>query len=86
MGCGCGGNKRVRSTRPSQALQAGASARAQVQSNQRQALVQQARERIQQSNGIQQQQQVSGLSVDQNEKKRRIQVTLRSRNNRIQEN
>jgi hypothetical protein len=67
-------------------LQAGASARAQVQSNQRQALVQQARERIQQSNGIQQQQQVSGLSVDQNEKKRRIQVTLRSRNNRIQEN
>lgn len=88
MGCGCGGNRRVRSTRtsaPSQALQAGANARAQIQSNQRQVLVQQARERIQQANGVQQQPQVSNLSIEQ-EKKRRIQVTLRSRNGRIQGN
>lgn len=87
MGCGCGGNRRVvsRSTAPSQALQAGASARAQIQSNQRQALIQKARERIQQANGVQQQ--ASGLSAQQRnlEQKRRIQVTLKNKNGRIQE-
>lgn len=88
MGCGCGGGRRnarsARSVAPSQALQSGSVSRqTRIQSNERQALIQDARQRIQQANGVQQQQ-ISILNEQQQkEKKRRIQVSLRNRNNRI---
>lgn len=93
MGCGCGGRRGMNSRRsvapPSQASQLGSGVNArqvQVQSNQRQALIQRAKERIQQQNGnissaariTEQQKEV--------ERKRRIQVSLRNRNSRTQGN
>jgi hypothetical protein len=96
MGCGCGGggrrnlNTSRRSALQPGRLSSGVNARqVQVQSNQRQALVQSARDRISQANG-QQQVQAQGqpaaraLSVGEQEaeRKRRVQVSLRTRNTR----
>jgi|694.fasta_scaffold142891_3 hypothetical protein len=95
MGCGCGGGRRNVSSSARNALQpgrlsSGVNARqVQVQSNQRQALIQSARERISQANG-QQIQSLGSVNPAQNlsvgeqeaERKRRIQISLRSRNTR----
>lgn len=87
MGCGCGGRRGVNSRRstttpPSQALQAGVNARqVQVQSNQKQALIQRAKEQIRQQNLPS----TPGLNDPQKEveRKRRIQVSLRNRYGKI---
>jgi hypothetical protein len=96
MGCGCGGggrrnvNSAARNSLQPGRLSSGVNARqVQVQSNQRQALIQSARERISQANG-QQVQALGSVSPAQSfnigeqeaERKRRIQVSLRSRNTR----
>jgi hypothetical protein len=94
MGCGCGGGRRnvnsaARNSLQPGRLSSGVNARqVQVQSNQRQALIQSARERISQANG--QVQALGSVSPAQSlnigeqeaERKRRIQVSLRSRNTR----
>lgn len=85
MGCGCGKrrspttNYRTNTTVPAR-LQAGVTARqVQTQSNQRQALLQRAKEQLQQKNGNVSSQ--SRLTEPQKEieRKRRIQVSLRNR-------
>jgi hypothetical protein len=95
MGCGCGGGRRnvnspARSALQPGRLSGGVNARqVQVQTNQRQALAQAARDRISQANG-QQIQALGSVSPAQSfnigeqeaERKRRIQVSLRSRNTR----
>lgn len=95
MGCGCGGggrrnvNSSVRNALQPGRLSSGVNARqVQVQTNQRQALAQAARDRISQANG--QVQALGSVSTAQSfnigeqeaERKRRIQVSLRSRNTR----
>jgi hypothetical protein len=89
MGCGCGGRRnasarssRVATTPPSQALQAGVNARqVQIQSNQKQVLIQRAKEQLQQQN----QNVPSALNDPQKEveRKKRIQVSLRNRYGKI---
>lgn len=72
MGCGCGGGKRnvgARGALPQS--QPARAAQTQTQSNQRQALVQQAKERLAQ-NGV-------GALNNEAERRRRIQVSLRKR-------
>lgn len=82
MGCGCGGGRKgvSRSTaatpRPAGAVGA---RRVQTQSNQRQVLVQQARDRLNQVSG----QAKNAIGArDDIERRRRIQVSLRNRNSK----
>jgi len=82
MGCGCGGrkgNSRTGAVTPRPAAAPDAR-RVQTQSNQRQALVQQARERIQQASGGKDKNVVG--SREDVERRRRIQVSLRNRNSK----
>lgn len=72
MGCGCGGGRRnVGSRAVTPQIQAANAKTVQTQSNQRQALVQQAKERLLQS---------GPQAASEAERKRRIQVSLRRRN------
>lgn len=78
MGCGCGGRRggaRANAATPRPAGQV----KAQIQPVQRQALAQQARERLQQNST---QKNFLGSREDV-EKKRRIQVSLRNRGRKI---
>jgi hypothetical protein len=80
MGCGCGGRKgasRAGAVTPRPAGDV-SGRRVQTQSAQRQALAQQARERLQQNAGGQQRNAVG--AKDDVERRRRIQVSLRNRN------
>lgn len=82
MGCGCGGRKgghRPSAVTPNPAGALGAR-RVQTQSNQRQALVRQAKDRIQQASGGQANK-VVGAAADI-ERRRKIQVSLRNRNSK----
>jgi hypothetical protein len=80
MGCGCGGRKnRAGAVTPRTATNPDAR-RVQTQSNQRQAMIQQARERIQQASGGKEKNFVG--SKDDVERRRRIQVSLRNRNSK----
>ena len=83
MGCGCGGRKsglRGRSVAPP--VPSSPSRQVRTQSNQRQVLVQQAKERLTQANG----QSPSVVSQNEAERKRRIQISLRNKNTRTQGN
>lgn len=82
MGCGCGGRKGVQRSNAVTPRPAGdlGARRVQTQSNQRQAIVQQAKERIQQMSGGQANKPV-GAREDL-ERRRRIQVSLRNRNSK----
>ena len=94
MGCGCGGGSRrnvkssVRKASQPGRLSSGVNARqVQVQSNQRQALMQSARETAQTNGQIQALGSVSpaqnfNLGEQEAERKRRVQISLRSRNTR----
>lgn len=88
MGCGCGGRKNVVRSNPVAPTPAnqvnarqvqparGQAAAGQAQAAQRQALIQKTKERLQQN-------QVRSLGAKEDiEKRRRIQVSLRNRNNR----
>lgn len=82
MGCGCGGRKgpaRAGAVTPRPAGDV-SGRRVQTQSAQRQVLAQQARDRIQQNSGGRQSN-VVGAQADV-ERRRRIQVSLRNRNNK----
>lgn len=76
MGCGCGGNKRRVNNAgvvPAQArIQSARQTR--IQANERQAIAQQAQDKIRQANGN-----VQASSVSETERKRRIQISLRNR-------
>jgi hypothetical protein len=83
MGCGCGGRRNVGSRRSAapaaQSLQSGVNARQiEVQSNQRQALLQRTKEQLQQQNGSPGPEKIMN-SQKEIERKRRIQVSLRNR-------
>ena len=82
MGCGCGGRKNTARSGAVTPRPAGeATGRIQAQSAQRQILAQQARERIQQNAGGQANNTL-GAKADI-ERRRRIQVSLRSRNKKV---
>lgn len=83
MGCGCGGgkNRPTRSAAPVPRAAGDVVGRSvQTQSAQRQVLAQQAKDRIQQNAGGQQRGVVGAR--DDIERRRRIQVSLRNRNNK----
>lgn len=73
MGCGCGGGRRNVGSRAVTPQPQAANARTvQTQSNQRQALIQQAKDKLMQNGGQ--------SNSSEAERKRRIQVSLRRRN------
>jgi len=93
MGCGCGGGRRNVNSAARNSLQPGRLSsgvnprQVQVQSNQRQALIQSAREMSQTNGQVQALGSVSpaqsfNIGEQEAERKRRIQVSLRSRNTR----
>jgi hypothetical protein len=80
MGCGCGGGKNYNTKKGAVAPQSTAAGRrVQVQANQRQALVQQAKERINQVSGKTPAPTEMTIAQREVERKRKIQVRLRNK-------
>ena len=81
MGCGCGGGSRNYGAKKGTVTpqSAGASRRVQVQTNQRQVLAQQAKERINQVSGKAPAPTEMTIAQREVERKRKIQVRLRNK-------